>query len=306
MSDVPAREGRRSRGSLLDGLIGRLRELAGGRDAESGGLREQLEELLEEHETRAAQLTDQERTLLLNALSFGALEVSDVMVPRPDIKAVELSMALAEVIDVMRQAGHTRLPVYRATLDDVVGMVHIKDMLPYWGDGETFELETILRPVLYVPPSMRVLDLLIQMRDTRNHMAIVVDEFGGTDGLATIGDLIEEIIGEIQDEHDKILPPQLVVSRDGTFEADGRIAVEEVEAKLGLRLLDEERREDVDTLGGLIFTLLDRVPARGEIVGHSSGTEFEVLEADPRRIKRIRIHPRRPSADGGREPHGQD
>jgi magnesium and cobalt transporter len=140
-----------------------------------------------------------------------------------------------------------------------------------------------------VPPSMRVLDLLLQMRDTGVHMAIVVDEYGGTDGLATIEDLVEEIVGEIQDEHDKILPPQISEVREGTLEADARVEVEELEDRLGVELLDAERREDVDTLGGLIFTLLDRVPARGEIVRHPSGIEFEVLEADPRRIKRLRI-----------------
>jgi magnesium and cobalt transporter len=287
----------RARVSLIESLLGRLREIARGRDQEANGLRDQLEDLLEEHETRAVELTDQERMLLLNALSFGELEVSDVMVPRPDVKAAELGMSLGEVVQAMQGAGHTRLPVYRKTLDDVVGMIHIKDLLPFWGDGAEFRLEAILRPVLFVPPSMRVIDLLIQMRDTRTHMAIVVDEFGGTDGLATIGDLIEEIIGEIQDEHDKILPPQLVRASDGTYEADGRIEVEELEGVLGVELLDAERREDVDTLGGLIFTLLDRVPARGEMVRHPAGIEFEVLEADPRRIKRIRIHPYRPAAD---------
>jgi CBS domain containing-hemolysin-like protein len=133
------------------------------------------------------------------------------------------------------------------------------------------------------------LDLLLQMRDTGVHMAIVVDEYGGTDGLATIEDLVEEIVGEIQDEHDKILPPQIVELPDGALEADARVEVEELERRLGLQLLDAERREDVDTLGGLLFTLLDRVPARGEIVRHSAGVEFAVLEADPRRIKRLRI-----------------
>ncbi len=168
-------------------------------------------------------------------------------------------------------------------------MVHIKDLLPYWGDGVDFALERIMREVLFVPPSMRVLDLLLQMRDTGVHMAIVVDEYGGTDGLATIEDLVEEIVGEIQDEHDKILPARIIELPDGALEADGRVEVEELEARLGLRLLEPERREDVDTLAGLIFTLLDRVPARGEVVRHPAGLEFEVLDADPRRIKRLRI-----------------
>jgi magnesium and cobalt transporter len=289
MRPAPARG--RVRASIVDSLLGRLRELARGRESESNGLREQLEELLEEHEVRSVELTDQERTLLLNALSFGELEVADVMVPRADIKAVEAGMGLAEVVAAMQEAAHTRLPVYRETLDDVVGMIHIKDMLPFWGDGAGFRVESVLRPVLHVPPSMRVLDLLLEMRATGNHMAVVVDEFGGTDGLATIGDLIEEIVGEIQDEHDKILPPQLTEGPDGTLEADARIDLEEVEQRLGLALLDEERRENVDTLGGLVITLLDRVPARGEVVRHPSGIELEVLDADPRRVKRLRIVP---------------
>ncbi len=279
--------------SLVHSLFTRLRDLAGRRNGDSHSLRETLEELIEEDEGEErhdrAEFSDEERTLLLNALSFGELQVHDVMVPRSDIKAVEVDSDLASVVSVMREAMHTRLPVFRRTLDDVIGMVHIKDMLPFWGDGEDFKIERIVRDVLFVPPSMRVLDLLLQMRDTGIHMAVVVDEYGGTDGLATIEDLVEEIIGEIQDEHDKILPPQLAEISAGVFEADGRVEVEELEQRLGLELLDEERREDVDTLGGLLFTLLDRVPARGEIVRHPAGVEFEVLDADPRRIKRVRI-----------------
>jgi CBS domain containing-hemolysin-like protein len=278
--------------SLLHGLLARLRLLARRRNGDGHSLRETLEELIEEDEEGAqdrAEFTEQERELLLNALSFGELQVWDVMVPRSDIQAIEVAAGLTEVVGTMRTAMHTRLPVYRENLDDVIGMVHIKDLLPYWGDGAEFELEPIVREVLFVPPSMRVLDLLLQMRDTAVHMAIVVDEYGGTDGLATIEDLVEEIVGEIQDEHDKILPPQIVELPDGALEADARVEVEELERRLGLELLEAERREDVDTLGGLLFTLLDRVPSRGEIVRHPGGIEFAVLEADPRRIKRVRI-----------------
>jgi CBS domain containing-hemolysin-like protein len=292
MKELPA-AGRPSQASLLQGLLVRLRLLGGRRNGDAHTLREQLEELIEEDEGEErndrAEFSEQERTLLLNALSFGELQVRDVMVPRSDIKAVEIDADLPSVVAVMRSAMHTRLPVYRQTLDDIVGMVHIKDMLPFWGDGQDFTVERIVRDVLFVPPSMRVLDLLLQMRDTGIHMAVVVDEYGGTDGLATIEDLVEEIIGEIQDEHDKILPPQIVELPDGAFEADARVEVEELEQRLGLELLEEERREDVYTLGGLLFTLLDRVPARGEVVRHPAGIEFEVLDADPRRIKRLRI-----------------
>jgi magnesium and cobalt transporter len=285
------REGREPRASLMQGLLMRLGILMRRRNGEHS-LREQLEELIEEDEEEAGargEFTDEERALLLNALSFGELQVWDVMVPRSDIKAIEVSASLAEVVRGMREATHTRLPVYRDNLDDVIGMVHIKDLLPYWGDGAEFQLERSLREVLFVPPSMRVFDLMLQMRDTGIHMAIVVDEYGGTDGLATIEDLVEEIVGEIQDEHDKILPPQITELPDGVLEADARVEVEELEKRLGLELIEADRREDVDTLGGLLFMLLDRVPTRGELVRHPAGIEFEVLDADPRRIKRVRI-----------------
>ncbi|MGH6944418.1 MAG: CBS domain-containing protein, partial [Geminicoccaceae bacterium] len=240
-------EGNEARASLLHGLLTRLGILLRRRNGDGHSLRETLEELIEEdeEEPREREFTDEERALLLNALSFGELQVWDVMVPRTDIKAIEAGATLAEVVGTMRDAMHTRLPVYRGALDEVVGMVHIKDMLPYWSDGADFKLERIVRKVLFVPGSMRVLDLLLQMRDTAIHMAIVVDEYGGTDGLATIEDLVEEIVGEIQDEHDNILPPQIAELPDGALEADARVEVEELERRLGLSLLEPDRREDV-------------------------------------------------------------
>jgi CBS domain containing-hemolysin-like protein len=299
MKELPA-SGRDAGASHAHGLIHRLRMLLGRRNGDGHTLRETLEELIEEDEEetgqRSAEFTDEERELLLNALSFGELQVLDVMVPRADIKAIEVEADIASVISAMREAMHTRLPVYRNTLDEVIGMVHIKDMLPFWGDGAEFKLERIKREILFVPHSMRVLDLLLQMRDTAVHMAIVVDEYGGTDGMVTIEDMVEEIVGEIQDEHDKILPARITELPDGALEADARVEVEELEKWLGLSLLDDERREDVDTLSGLIFTLLDRLPARGEVVRHPAGIEFEVVEADPRRIKRLRIIRRAPSS----------
>ena len=233
---------------------------------------------------------------MLNALSFGSLQVWDVMVPRSDIKSIESDADLDQVISTMRESAHTRLPVIRDTQDDIIGMVHLKDLLPYWGDGKDFKLQSILRELLFIPPSMKVLDLLMKMRDTGIHMAIVIDEYGGTDGMVTIEDMVEEIVGEIQDEHDKILPPSLTERPDGSIEADGRVEVEDLEKHLSLELLEEDRREDVDTLGGLIFTLLERVPTRGEIVRHQSGIEFEVLDADPRRVKRLLIRQPAPAA----------
>ena len=287
--------------TLLESLIRRVRDLAWRGESEGNGLRDALEELIAEAEEEGVTaFSEDERELVRNALSFGELRVDDVMVPRADIRGVEVSSSLREVIRTMQAAGHSRLLVYRENLDDVLGIVHIKDLLAFWGDGESFSLEQVMRPVLAVPPSMRVLDLLLEMRVARNRMAVVVDEFGGTDGLVTIEDLVEEIVGELEDEHDRASQPQLVENPDGTIDADGRIDLEELEETLGFPLLGEEERDEADTLGGLIFTLVDRVPARGEIVPHPSGLEFEVLEADPRRIKRVRIR-RRPSqpAPGG-------
>jgi magnesium and cobalt transporter len=281
--------------TLLESLMRRVRELAGRGETEANGLRNALEDLITEAEDEGtAAFSEEERELVRNALSFGELRADDVMVPRADIKGVEATCSLREVVRTMQAANHSRLVVYRENLDDVLGVVHVKDLLPFWGDGDSFAVEQVMRPLLVVPPSMRVLDLLLEMRVTRKRMAIVVDEFGGTDGLVTIEDLVEEIVGELEDEHDKVGQPQLVEHQDGTIEADGRIYLEELEEKLGHELLTGEDRDEADTLGGLIFTLVDRVPTRGEIVTHPMGLEFEVLDADPRRIKRVRI--RRPAA----------
>ena len=287
--------------SLMESLIRRVRDLAWRGESEPGGLRDALQELIAEAEDEGGSTVSEPGVeLIRNALSFGELRVDDVMIPRADIKGVAVGSTLLEVVRTMQAASHTRLLVYRENLDDVLGIVHVKDLLPFWGDGESFALEQVMRPVLVVPPSMRVLDLLLEMRATRNRMAVVVDEFGGTDGLVTIEDLVEQIVGELEDEHDLVNQPQLTVNADGTIDADGRVDLEEVEEKLGLRLQDEEDRDEADTLGGLIFTLVDRVPARGELITHPSGVRFEVLEADPRRIKRVRVRPQ-PSeqADAG-------
>ena len=291
---------REDRITFLKALMSRLRLLTRRKNGDGHSLRETLEEMIEENEgvdqQSRPEFSDEERAILLNALSFGALQVWDVMVPRSDIMSIDSASTLDQVIDTMRESTHTRLPVFRDTLDDIAGMVHLKDLLPFWGDGEDFNLQSILRELLFVPPSMKVLDLLMKMRDTGIHMAIVIDEYGGTDGMVTIEDLVEEIVGEIQDEHDKILPPSLTEHSDGSIEADARVDVEDLEKHLALELLERDRREDVDTLGGLIFTLVDRVPARGEIVRHQSGVEFEVLDADPRRVKRVLIRQRSPAS----------
>ena len=285
--------------SLLEGLLRRLRELALGPEQE-GSLRRTLEEILEETEGgEHRRLSEEERALVQRALSFGELEVADIMVPRSDIKAVPVEASLAEVVAAMRTAGHSRLLVYRQTLDEVIGIVHLKDLLDYWGDGGDFVLERIVRQVPAVPPSMRVLELLLELRTSRQHLAVVVDEFGGTDGLVTLEDVVSELLGEIADERAAQRTPQLVERPDGTLEVDGRLDLEELEERLGLRLLGEDERDEADTVAGLIFALVDRVPARGEVVEHPSGVRFEVLDADPRRIKRVSVRRTRADEAGG-------
>ena len=253
-------------------------------------LRGSFEEFIEKHAEETEEIDAQERAMLLNMLSFGELRVDDVMVPRADIVAVEQKMPPAEFVKVLHEAGHSRLPVFRGTLDDITGMVHVRDLLRYWGSDEPFTLEDIVRPLLFVPPSMRVRDLLLQMRVAHIHMAVVVDEYGGIDGLVTIEDLVEEIVGEIQDEHDTDDLPMLVEKPDGLIEADARLPVEDLEARVGGELYLEGSADEVDTLGGLVFSLVGRVPTRGELIAHPSGLQFEIVDADPRRIKRLRIH----------------
>jgi CBS domain containing-hemolysin-like protein len=261
----------------------RVLGLRSGREA----LRDTLEELIEQEGEAAADVVD-ERVLLRNILNLRDLTVYDVMVPRADIVAIDIETELPELIKLMGAQGHSRMPVYRETLDDVVGMVHIKDVMAALGSDKPVKLSAILRRVLFVAPSMPVLELLLQMRVSRTHMALVVDEFGGIDGLITIEDLVETIVGEIEDEHDEEAAPDMIQRPDGSLELDARVSIEDFEKRVGPILTSEEREEDIDTMGGLVFFLADRVPARGEIIKHGSGIEFEVLDADPRRIRRLR------------------
>jgi len=270
--------------SLFRDLAGRVRR---GRNGDSSA-RDALEVLIEEREDAEIPIDDDERTLLANILHLRDRAVEDVMVPRADIVAVDIRVELAEVIEMMTRLGHSRIPVYRETLDDAIGMVHIKDVLAWRGEEESFEFAKIVRRVLFVAPSMRVLELLLEMRVKRSHMALVVDEFGGVDGLVTIEDLVEEIVGKIEDEHDHDREPNLVRRPDGAIDADARAEIERLESEFG-PILSEDEREDIDTLGGLVFSLAGRVPIRGELIRHPSGVEFEVLEADPRRIRRLRV-----------------
>ena len=255
-----------------------------------GDLRDTIEELIEEQEV-AGELpaSSDELRLLRNILNLHGLTVYDIMVPRADIVALEITTSLSDLVSVMSDEAHSRIPIYRETLDNISGMVHIKDVLQGWSRDEPSQLEDLVRPVLFVAPSTPILELLLQMRVRRVHMALVVDEFGGIDGLATIEDLVEEIVGEIQDEHDEDHGAGFIEIRPGLFDVNARTNIPEFEARIGEFLVSEEREEDIDTLGGLVFFLAGRVPAKGEVITHSSGVEFEILDADPRRIRRMRV-----------------
>jgi CBS domain containing-hemolysin-like protein len=285
-------------------------------------IRDNLEDALAET-VEDPNFSPQERAMLKNVLGFHRIRVEDVMVPRADIVAVSADTNLGDLLGVFRTAGHSRLPVYGETLDDPKGMVHIRDFLdliatradarpsrrrkttdvapapPSLGRVDlslTLASAKILRPVLFVPRSMPAVDLLVRMQATRTHMALVIDEYGGTDGLVSIEDLVEMVVGDIEDEHDDATARMIVRADEDTFVADARAGLEEVSEALGIALSDEDIADDVDTLGGLIVTLAGRVPSRGELIDGPAGLEFEVLDADPRRVKRLRIH--RPAPEG--------
>jgi magnesium and cobalt transporter len=258
-------------------------------------LRESIAELVQEAADEQViagaepELDRQERALIANVLRLRETTADDVMVPRADIVGMRVDVTLEQALEQIRSDGHSRLPVYREQLDDIVGMVHIKDVFAYVGRPEAFRLEAILRRPLMVAPQMPVLDLLLQMRQQRMHLALVIDEYGGVDGLVTIEDLVETIVGDISDEHDEVQAAMVVERADGALDINARLPVEEFEQRLGPVLSEDERDADIDTVGGLVFTLAGRVPAKGEVISHPSGIEFRVLDADPRRIRRVRV-----------------
>ncbi|MEE9210571.1 MAG: hemolysin family protein [Kiloniellales bacterium] len=297
-------DGRRAEGAARAGFWQWLRRMFRRRNGNSQ-LRDTIEEIIGEIEETtpeaATPIGGHERVLLGNILELRHLSADDVMVPRADIVSVDIDTDIHELSEIMSRAAHSRLPVYRENLDDVIGIVHIMDVIKHAAAGSSFDLSKILRTVLIVAPSMRALDLLLEMRLSRVHMALVVDEFGGIDGLITIEDLVEEIVGEIEDEHDVAEGPKLIERPDGSLIADARATIEEFEELVGPVLAEAEREEDVDTLGGLVSYLAERVPTRGELIVHAaSGVSFEVMEADPRRVKRLRVRnlpPGPPPAD---------
>ena len=250
--------------------------------------RDELENLLADAATDQASFDHHEEALLRNILGLQDLNASDVMIPRADIVSVGMSESFSEIIAQMTAANHSRLPVRRDTLDDIAGIIHIKDVFAHLYAGTEPDIDSLLRPALFVAPTIRLLDLLHEMRLRRRHLALVVDEFGGVDGLITIEDLVEEIVGEIEDEHDQTVQPQMIFNDDGSVLAEARLEVEQLEDLTG-QLLEADDRDEIDTLGGLVCAVAGRVPGRGEVVRHPSGLQFEVVEGDPRRLSLLKI-----------------
>lgn len=255
-------------------------------------LREALEEFIEEIEEAEEEnsaVAAHEKSLLANILKLRDMTVHDVMIPRADIAALEKDATQEEILTLLAEKQFSRIPVYRETLDDVIGTVHIKDIVAQLAAQKDIELLANIRDVPIVSPAMAVLDLLLFMREAKKHMVMVVDEFGGTDGLVTINDVIEMIVGEVDDEFDNESEPDIDRKADGSIHADARLEIEQLEEKMGAFLNDDER-EEIETLGGLVFSIAGRVPARGEVIHHKeSGMVFEILDADPRKVTRVKI-----------------
>ena len=256
-------------------------------------LKVSLEEVIEEIEADEGTLGEEERSIIMNTLSFGDMRVDDVMVPRADIVALEENATFDDMMNIFVDASTSRLPVYRDTLDEVIAMVHIKDAFRVFAknkDGHKFRsVKSIQRPILFVPPSMKLIDLLTKMQKTHIHMALVVDEYGGTDGLVTIEDLVEQIVGDIEDEHDIAEGVLMRELPDGNLHVDARLPINELEDLLGLDFLSDDQDDDVDTLGGLVFTLAGHIPQKGDVVAHDNGINFEIIEGDNRHIKYILV-----------------
>ncbi len=259
--------------------------------SKNASLKENLETVLDTVKKDDENISKQERSMLLNVLKIGQIRSIDIMIPRADIGAVEVNDSFNKVLEVFIKESHSRVPVYEKNLDNIIGMIHIKDLVKYQNEGNFEEgfLKKIKRDIIEIPPSMPVLDLLMKMQLTRLHMGIVIDEYGGTDGLVTIEDVIEEITGEIEDEHDEQNLSTLIKISPNSFEASARVEIKEFEKLSKINLFKYYNSDDVDTLGGLVVAMAGRVPQRGEILKHESGLTFEINDADPRRIKSIKI-----------------
>ncbi len=306
----------RSNGLAPEGWLDKLKAAVGLRGASN--IRQGIVDALATG-TEDAGFSPEERAMLTNILRLREVRVDDIMVPRADIDAVEIGVSLGGLLMAFERSGHSRMPVHRETLDDPVGLVHIKDLMSHitriaaiGGDSEEGGSEGVdlrrvdltrplreadlVRDILFVPPSMPVTALLAAMQASRMQLALVIDEYGGTDGLVSLEDVLEVVVGDIEDEHDDDEAPMIVPDGEGIFLADARADLDDVSAALGADLSGGAAGEDIDTIGGLVVSLLGRVPVRGELVSAPGGFEFEILDADPRRIKRLRIRPKSAAA----------
>lgn len=272
-----------------NGFICWVKRLFGGKP-DSTSLRDALEEYIEEstEETHNDSASVQERTILGNILNLRDIKVIDVMIPRADIAAIDEETSQDDLLNMLSERQFSRIPVYRGNLDNVLGTLHIKDVLSALASGQSINIPEMINEIPIVSPSMHVLDLILEMRQNRRHMALVVDEHGGIDGLVTINDVTETIVGDIHDEHDHDDEPRIVQREDGSILADARLDIDIFEDEYG-SIFAKEEREESDTLGGLVCDIAGRVPTRGEIITHKNGTIFEVLDADPRRVRLIRV-----------------
>lgn len=252
-------------------------------------LRDSIKDVIDEKSNQESQnidLSSKEKSILSNILSINKLKADDVMIPRASIIAIPLDSSFQNIIDTIDKESHSRMPVFRKDLDDVLGMIHIKDIIKFSGSNyNDFNIKKIMREVLFVPPTMPVMNLLLKMQATKLHMALVIDEHGGTDGLITIEDVIEEIVGEIEDEHDKDDDFNFKKIDSNTFEVKADMTLDDFNHESNLSIVEE----NVDTLGGYVFSKINRVPYAGEVIKVDNTYQFEIIEADPRKIKKIRI-----------------
>ena len=274
--------------SRLSTAVRWFRDKVGGRT--EGTIKEMLEEALGDESGEHSTISAEEKSLLKNMINFGELTANDVMIPRPDIMGIRRDVSLEDLKKHVIEIGHTRIPVFDDSLDSIEGFIHVKDLFPALAREEKFDITKLLRTILFIPPSMRIVDLLLKMRVSGCHIAIVVDEYGGTDGLVTMEDLFEELVGEIQDEHDDTnTQSQLKWMGDHLLEVDARISVEQLQEALGEPLQDEKSSSEIDTLGGFIIQQLGRVPVRGEVILLKPTLKAEIIAADPRRIRLVRL-----------------
>jgi CBS domain containing-hemolysin-like protein len=273
--------------SKKDGVIKKLAKFLF-HSSEQCNLRESIQDAIEESSNGAgSNLTSKEKTILENILTINKLKAYDIMVPRADIICASHNASFDDLIKIINAESHSRIPIYRKDLDDVLGMIHIKDLIKLTSKEmqNNFDLKSLLKEVLFIPPSMPVLNILLKMQSTKLHMALVIDEHGGTDGLVTIEDLVEEIVGEIQDEHDNEEIAEFKKINDTTFIADAKMELSEFQKKTGIIF----NSVTIDTLGGYVFSMINRVPQKGEIIKSDPAYSFEVLDADPRKIKILKI-----------------